>query len=222
MPAEQAPQEIVRFEDIARLTDREIQMILREVDTKDLAIALKGATPEMRDRIFSNVSERVTKIIKEEMEYTGPGVTGDVEENRARIVQTAQHYLQVGGPKLSEEYLSMKGKLKDRLRCISFSKLSFDEIAEVFSDNLAVVARTEGILALEEIIELIDEDLFQQGLRLVVDGVEPDLVQRMLEARIRTLLHQHETRYRMIIQGVISLQFGRDPRIIKQALQNFY
>ena len=44
------------FDDIARLTDREIQLILREVDTKDLAVALKGAQPEMQDRIFSNVS----------------------------------------------------------------------------------------------------------------------------------------------------------------------
>ncbi len=220
--SEEQAHPIIRFDDIAKLSDREIQMILREVDTKDLAFALKGATPEIQDRIFSNVSERVGAMIKEEMAHTGTWEMRAQEEVRARIVQTARRRLQAGAPELSEEYLSMKRELKDRLRHTSFSQLSFDEMTEVFSSRLAVVARTEGVLALTEIVELVDEGLFQQGLRLVVDGVEPTLVQTMLETRMRTLLHQHETRYRMIIQGLIAVQFGQDPRIIKQALRNFY
>ncbi|OGG51815.1 MAG: hypothetical protein A3F84_00760 [Candidatus Handelsmanbacteria bacterium RIFCSPLOWO2_12_FULL_64_10] len=84
------------FDDIARLTDREIQLILREVDTKDLATALKGAQPEMQDRIFSNVSERVSTMIKEEMEFSGPVRLSDVEEVQLRIVQTVRQLEEAG------------------------------------------------------------------------------------------------------------------------------
>ena len=50
--AEEIRNMMFTFDDIANLTDREIQMVLREVDTKDLATALKGSAPEMQDRIF--------------------------------------------------------------------------------------------------------------------------------------------------------------------------
>ncbi len=84
------------FDDIVRLTDREIQLTLREVDTKDLAIALKGAKPELRDRIFSNVSEQVKATIEEEMKFPGPIRLSDVEEVQLRIVQTVRKLEEAG------------------------------------------------------------------------------------------------------------------------------
>jgi flagellar motor switch protein FliG len=94
--AEEIRNMMFTFDDIARLTDREIQLILREVDTKDLATALKGAQPEMQDRIFSNVSERVSTMIKEEMEFSGPVRLSDVEEVQLRIVQTVRQLEEAG------------------------------------------------------------------------------------------------------------------------------
>jgi flagellar motor switch protein FliG len=70
--AEDVRNQMFVFDDIANLTDREIQLILREVDSKDLSTALKGATDEMKDRIFTNVSERVATMMKEEMDFSGP------------------------------------------------------------------------------------------------------------------------------------------------------
>ena len=84
------------FDDIARLTDREIQLILREVDTKDCAIALKGATQAMQDRIFSNVSEEVKGMIQKQMEFSGPVRLSDVEEVQLRIVQTVRQLEEAG------------------------------------------------------------------------------------------------------------------------------
>ncbi len=94
--AEEIRNMMFTFDDIARLTDREIQLVLREVDTKDLSIALKGAQPEMQDRIFSNVSERVSTMIKEEMEFSGPVRLSDVEEVQLRIVQTVRQLEEAG------------------------------------------------------------------------------------------------------------------------------
>ena len=74
------------FNDIGRLTDREIQILMREVDQKDLVIALKTATEELRDKILGNMSERVRNFITEEMEFLGPMRVSEVEEVQLRIV----------------------------------------------------------------------------------------------------------------------------------------
>ncbi len=95
--AEEVRNQMFVFDDIAKLTDREIQMILREVDTKDLSVALKGASEEMQDRIFTNMSERVGTMLKEEMEFSGPVRMSDVEEVQLRVVQTVRQ-LEEAGP----------------------------------------------------------------------------------------------------------------------------
>ena len=94
--AENVRNQMFVFDDIANLTDREIQLILREVDSKDLSTALKGAGDEMKDRIFKNVSERVGTMMKEEMEFSGPVRMSDVEEVQLRIVQTVRQLEEAG------------------------------------------------------------------------------------------------------------------------------
>ncbi|OGG54334.1 MAG: flagellar motor switch protein FliG [Candidatus Handelsmanbacteria bacterium RIFCSPLOWO2_12_FULL_64_10] len=94
--AEEIRNEMFTFDDIARLTDREIQRLLREVDKKDLAVSLKGARPEMQDRILSNVSEEVRAQVKELMEFSGPIRLSDVEEVQLRIVQMVRQLEEAG------------------------------------------------------------------------------------------------------------------------------
>jgi flagellar motor switch protein FliG len=74
------------FEDIIQLDDRAIQLVLREVDSKDLALALKGASEEVRNKIEKNMSKRASEILREEMEYMGPVRLRDVEEAQQRVV----------------------------------------------------------------------------------------------------------------------------------------
>lgn len=84
------------FGDIARLTDREIQTLLREVDQKDLVIALKAADDELKEKVLSNMSERVRTFINEEMEYLGPMRLSEVEEVQLRIVQQVRQLEEQG------------------------------------------------------------------------------------------------------------------------------
>ena len=74
------------FEDIIMLDDRAIQMVLKEVDTKELAVALKGVGENTQVRIFKNMSERAAAMMKEEMEFMGPVRLKSVEESQQRIV----------------------------------------------------------------------------------------------------------------------------------------
>jgi flagellar motor switch protein FliG len=74
------------FEDITGLDDMSIQRFLREVDSKDLVFALKGANQEVRDIIFRNMSNRAADTVKSDLEYTHNVRLKDVEEAQQRIV----------------------------------------------------------------------------------------------------------------------------------------
>ena len=75
------------FEDIQKLTDREIQTVLREVEQKDIVIALKAASDEVKNKFLGNMSERFRGFIEEEMDFAGPMRLSEVEEVQLRIVQ---------------------------------------------------------------------------------------------------------------------------------------
>lgn len=74
------------FEDILQLDNRSIQRFLREIDNSQLALALKGATEEVQNIIYNNMSKRLSEMIKEDLEYMGPVRLKDVEEAQQKIV----------------------------------------------------------------------------------------------------------------------------------------
>ena len=84
------------FEDISNLTDREIQAVMREVDQKDLVIALKAASEELKEKVLGNLSERVRTMLTEEMEFLGPMRLSEVEEVQLRIVQQVRQLEEQG------------------------------------------------------------------------------------------------------------------------------
>ncbi len=84
--AEEIKKRMFVFEDIVLLDDRAIQKVLREVDTAELAKALRGVEAEVQDKIFRNMSKRAAALLKEEMEYMGPVRLKDVEETQQKIV----------------------------------------------------------------------------------------------------------------------------------------
>src|SRR5690606_7766781 len=75
------------FEDIMHLDDKTLQRILREVEVKELALALKAASAELKDRIHSVMSQRAVNALSEEMEMLGPVRRRDVEAAQAGTVK---------------------------------------------------------------------------------------------------------------------------------------
>ena len=94
--AEMVRNQMFVFDDIAHLTDREIQLVLREVDPKDLAVALKGASNEMQERVFANLGEEASKEMRDEMKHSGPVRMSDVEDVQLRVVQTVRQLEEAG------------------------------------------------------------------------------------------------------------------------------
>ena len=84
------------FDDLAALTDREIQVVLREVEQKDLVVALKAASEEVVEKILGNMSDRVRDFVAEEMEFLGPMRLSEVEDIQLRIVQKVRQLEEQG------------------------------------------------------------------------------------------------------------------------------
>jgi flagellar motor switch protein FliG len=84
------------FDNLLDVDDRGIQALLREVGSDTLAIALRGAEPEVQDRLLKNMSKRAAEILKDDMEARGPVKLVDVEAAQKEIVVIAQRLAEEG------------------------------------------------------------------------------------------------------------------------------
>ncbi len=84
--AEKIKQSMFVFEDVITLDDVSIQRVLREVESKDLALALKGCSEEVANAVFRNQSKRAAASLKEDIEFLGPVRLMDVEKAQQKIV----------------------------------------------------------------------------------------------------------------------------------------
>ncbi len=78
------------FDDIIKIDDRGIQLVLKEISTEDLGLALKTASEALKEKIFKNMSSRAAEILKEDMEARGPVKVSDVEKAQQNIVKVAR------------------------------------------------------------------------------------------------------------------------------------
>ena len=84
--ADEVRANLFTFEDITTLQNADVQKVLRLVDNDDLMLALKGVADDIRNYIFSNMSQRAVETIKEDMQFMGPARLSDVEESQQKIV----------------------------------------------------------------------------------------------------------------------------------------
>jgi flagellar motor switch protein FliG len=90
------------FEDVARLDAKAIQEILKVVDKRDLVLALKTASEEMKEKIMSNMSKKAAEALIEELQFLGAVKLKEVEGAQRRVVETAQRLVEQGVIQLGE------------------------------------------------------------------------------------------------------------------------
>ena len=84
------------FDDITNLSDRDIQALLKNVESSQWAMALKGASEELKDKILNNMSKRASELLLEEMEYLGPVRLSSVEQMQQQIVDVVRRLEDAG------------------------------------------------------------------------------------------------------------------------------
>ena len=88
--------EMFVFENLLGVDDRGIQTLLREVQSDSLIIALKGSSPEMREKIFKNMSQRAAEMMREDLESKGPVKLSEVEREQKEILKVARRLADEG------------------------------------------------------------------------------------------------------------------------------
>lgn len=101
--AERIRQLMFTFDDILKLDDRSIQVLLKEISSEDLTLALKGASEAIKAKIFSNMSERAAAMLKEDLEAMGPVRVSDVEKAQIKIAMTVKRLDEEGKIVLARE-----------------------------------------------------------------------------------------------------------------------
>ncbi len=94
--ADEVKKRMFVFEDIITLDDRGIQLVLQDVQTKELALALKGTSTEVRTKVVKNLSERAAAMLEEEIEYLGPVRLKQVEEAQQGVVAIIRRLEEAG------------------------------------------------------------------------------------------------------------------------------
>ena len=94
--------EMFVFENLLDVDDRGVQLLLREIQSDSLILALKGASPELREKIFKNMSQRAAEMLKEDLESKGPVRLSEVEAEQKEILKIARRLadegqIQLGG-----------------------------------------------------------------------------------------------------------------------------
>ncbi|MFT5376257.1 MAG: hypothetical protein ACI906_003094 [Candidatus Latescibacterota bacterium] len=224
------------IEVLVHLTDREAQIYLREVDQKDLVVGLSGASEAVREKFLHNMSTRVRTFIREEMEHLEPLDAEDVNSVQLRMIAQVVQLSERGHiqwppqppnkrkkgasaikkekpDKVAQEQAARIARMGEK----KLHELSYEEINQLFVD-LAETARREGILAMEAAGNSMADDYIKTAVSLAVDGTEPALIMDMLETWKKSLMHEQETKYIKVIEGIMAIQAGDNPRIIEHKL----
>ena len=88
--------EMFVFDNIMEIDDRGIQLILREIQSESLIVALKGASPELREKIFKNMSQRAAEMMREDLDAKGPVRVSDVEAEQKEIIKVIRRMADEG------------------------------------------------------------------------------------------------------------------------------
>jgi flagellar motor switch protein FliG len=84
------------FEDLMLLDDKGIQQVLKDIEMKDVGLALKGGNEEIREKIFGNMSSRAAQMLKEDMEFMGPVRRRVIEEAQGKVVAVVRRLEDTG------------------------------------------------------------------------------------------------------------------------------
>jgi flagellar motor switch protein FliG len=94
--AQRIMDEMFVFDNIIDIDDRGIQVLLREVQSESLIIALKGANQDLREKIFKNMSQRAAEMMREDLEAKGPVRLSEVEAQQKEILQIVRRLADEG------------------------------------------------------------------------------------------------------------------------------
>lgn len=228
----------VDFDLLNRLGDRDVQILMREVDNPEWIVSLQSADddagnthpcPEgLVEKVLSLMSESLRAHITERMALQESVSLSQVLEARRFILKqvdllAAHDYISWPDGSQSAPGRAPIGDISPFLLDLvrrPVEEMSVDDIAEL-SGRLTLQARRSFTVSLRAVIPETVDPFLREALQLAVDGREPDALRRLLEARlVRTKPPvELEKAYRLIIKGIQSTQLGDNPRYVMRIMR---
>lgn len=113
--AEAVRAKMFTFEDLPKLSDKDLQLVLRDIDAKDLTMALRGVSDELMERVISNMSQRAGETLREEMEMQAPVKRAVVEEAQTVVVAAIRALDEAGSIELPSADTGTPGEEPEEL-----------------------------------------------------------------------------------------------------------
>jgi hypothetical protein len=222
----------IDLQDLMRLSERDAETLLRAVDRRDLLRVVMGADTVLADNIMSRLSPRVARQVRVEQELEPELSKGLIDASRERICTEARQLASQGAilwpgtedganaddgipvtaPALdSEALLLLRRPVPD---------LTQDEIVTSLG-ALGEVVTHLGWNACEDIGQQATE-FVGEGIRLIIDGVEPDLHRDVLETRMLPLLQRHRMSMALLVEALFCAICGDNPRVVAYKLEVLY
>jgi tetratricopeptide (TPR) repeat protein/flagellar motor component MotA len=219
------------FEDIVKLNDKSVQTILKQVDSKDLVLALKGVNKNAKNKIFSNMSERAAIMIKEEMQDLEQ-TTPKIEKSQWKVFSLIEYLKEAGELSFAYsnnyEISTYKGENGNAQTNSTMNKDEFIAAYLAFKNFVLEVAkkvRHDGLLSLEGYInpeKARARDIFHYGLSFILDGTEPDDIEKILSNIIEQDCNEYSRRLKTIqMEALRCIQDKKSPKLMHFLINSY-
>ena len=224
-----------RFSEFRDLNSAAMQSIIYELDTSVLVCALVKAPRNIQSNFLTNMSSRKAEHIWDEVGIAYRFIPlKESKKNRLEVIGLANKLADEGVITLKvsrvlEPYTFRRRKPKTT-KAVSAIHKSLMDITS-FPDNnskyvdyfekLTKLARAKGLLSLEGIAEQCPDPMIREGLQYLVDGWEPESVKKILTRRKEAILAQEEQLMNIIIEGIMALSSGDNPRVVRALCASF-
>lgn len=216
--------EIIKaFNQLKGLENRAMQSLLRQVDSRILAMALYDADEEIKQKVFVNMSQRALALIMDDIDGLANASKEAVIKSKGKIIEVYQKLLQDGeiGKNLkTNEPVPLKSEPIDILKKRKVSQFNSNDLKDFFYE-LAKKAHNQGLLQLENDAQLVDDEIIKKGLELITDGTAPALVESILRAKLEKAVHDFRMKYEGSINAILDIQKGHYPQMVREKIDAF-
>lgn len=213
--------------DLARLAHTDAQLVLREADRRDVVRSLSGVDPTLSDSILQHLSPRLQAWVRDDWEMEQGTITAEMIADSSRRVCEMMRGLAADGaitwppaeaaapspePTMDPSILEVAGRRVE--------ELDTDAIVQILRALADWVAQN-GWGTCEEFAAAA-RGFLGEGVRLAIDGTEPELVQDILETQEIPRMHRLRTTYALMIEAVMCIICDDNPRIVAYKLEVIY
>ena len=198
------------FEDTYK-NRRIMQRTLRELDLSMLAPAMVELSEKQRQFVYCNMSQRAKGLLEEAVKKS------ESEASEERVRAAYEFLMDIHG-KIVEEMKNSSPHSPPPMEVDVRISTKEEIIGTMVA--LAKLAQSHGLFAIDR-IDATADPLLAIGLRMIVDGTDPSIVDSILYRKKQTMLKEYNERLDMFIEGIVSLQSGDHPVIIGEKLKAF-